>query len=209
MKTVPVALYLSRMDRMPGGPRLVEAGLAMAMNESIAGVSEQDCARRVAESLEHGMLEGRAAALQESEQLLAVERASFEERLAAERQRWIGEEAVPMRAAIVAGLGQISEQISSKVAEALKPVIIDAVRASMQATLADKLIQLMGADGTTQIEISGPADFVAGLCAQLPEHLNVVRGDAHDGVDVRVAVRDTELQTSIGAWISTLQHLGS
>lgn len=204
-----MALYLSRMEPASAGSRLIEAGLAIALTESDTGISEQECARRVTEGFERGVLDGRAAALQESERFLAAERAGFEERLAAERRRWIEEEAVSMQAAILNGLDQISGQISSKMAEALKPVIVDAVRASMQATLVDKLTQLMGTDGATRIDISGPADLVAGICALLPEHLNVVRGDAGDGVDVRIAVQDTELQTSIGAWISTLQSSGS
>lgn len=207
MKTVPVALYLSRMESVPARPSLVD--LAMALKETAAGISEQDCALRVAESREQGLLEGRTAALQEGEQLLATERAHFEERLADERRRWVEEEAVAMRTAILGGLDRMSGHISSKVADALKPVIVDAVRANMQAALVDKLTQLMGTDGTTRIEISGAADLVAAICAALPEHLNVVRGDAHDGVDVRIAVQDTELQTSIGAWISAFQHSGS
>lgn len=206
MKTVPVALYLSRMESAPR-PSLVD--LAATLKEAATGLSEQDCARRVAESHEQGFLEGRAVALREGEQLLAAERASFEERLAADRQRWVEEEAVAMRAAILDGLDRMSGHISSKVADALKPVIVDTVRVNMQAALVDKLTQLMGTDGTTQIEISGPSDLVAAICSVLPEHLTVVRGDAHDGVDVRVAVQDTELQTSIGAWISAFQPSSS
>lgn len=209
MKAVPMGLYLSRMETASGGSSLAEVGLALALSETAAGISEHDCARRVAESHERGLLEGRAAALQESEQLLAVERARFEDYLAVERQRWVEEEAVAMRAAFVDGLAQISGQISSKVALALNPVIVAAVRADMQAALADKLTQMMGADGTTLIEISGPTDFVEAICAQLPEHLNVVRGGAHDGIDIKIAVQDTELQTNIGAWIAALQTSGS
>ena len=159
---------------------------------------------RVEEAHMRGMLDGRAAADAEYAALLAAKDAAFEEKLAAERQKWAADEGARLSALFASGLADVEQRIAAQVGRILKPLFAEEVRRAAVSALSQTLTEMLAKGTYARIVVSGPADLVSVLQARIGPVDAALSFVVSDGVDVTVNADETVLETRIGAWATCL-----
>jgi hypothetical protein len=188
---LPVGRYLKDL----GGETSRHGGRSLAPRN---GVSELES--RIGDAHARGLLEGRAAAQAEIEAALAAQAAVFEEKLAAERQRWAAEQGAVLGERLRAGMGDISQSIAEQVGRILKPVLARQARTKAVTMLAENLREMLARGDYAKIVISGPRDLLAALAARVGNGFAGLSFAEAEGGDLKVSADETILETRISAW---------
>lgn len=193
----PVSHYLTEIS----GDAVRQLGDPARMGGRNAG---GDVESRIEEARLRGAAEARAAAEAAQESALAAQRAAFEVKLAAERQRWTSEEGERLAALVSSRLLDIEQKISERVGRVLRPVVDAEVRRAAVSSLAETLRSMLLQGAYARLSVSGPSDLIASLDAHLGDARGAMSFAETDGVDLVVTADDTVLETRIGAWIRSL-----
>lgn len=153
---------------------------------------------------ESGRQAGLDEARAESSAALDREREAFEQRLAAERERWLGEEAEQLHERLAAGIRRLEESISECVARVLRPFVIDTLRRQMIDDLIEHIATMIGSNEKIAIKIAGPADLLASLREKLAPLPAAIDYEQRDRVDVSVVAEQTAIETQLEAWIKLI-----
>lgn len=168
------------------------------------GTSEMEI--RVQDAHARGVLEGRAAAQAEHDADLAGQIALFEQKLAAERQRWSTEEGVHLGDLIATAMDDLERRIAEQVSRILRPVLAEEVRNRAVARLAQELSGMLAKGDYAKITVSGPRDLLDALEVRLAGGRGGLSFVAADTADLVVSADDTILETRIGAWVRALDE---
>lgn len=164
-----------------------------------------DAELRIEEARTRGMVDGRAAAEAEYAASLAAREALFEERLAAERQKWAADEGARLGELLASTLLDIERRISEQVGRILRPVFGEEVRRAAVSALALTLRDMVAKGAYARIAVSGPSDLLAALQAGLGDEQGGVSFVVSERADIVVNADDTVLETRIGAWAKFLE----
>ncbi|MCC7251467.1 hypothetical protein [Hyphomicrobium sp.] len=197
MTALPVAYYLKELSGEPS--RRGGRGLGAFGSE---GTSDLDV--QLDEAHARGVLEGRAAAQVENEAAAAAQAAAFEQRLAAERQKWVAEQSTRLGEMIATAFEDLENRVSDVVGEVLKTVLSAEVRHRAVEELAQSLNGLMSKGDYARITISGPPDLLAAMEEQLAGRHAGLSFVAADGADLVIRADETILATRIGAWAEVI-----
>ncbi len=192
---LPVAYYLRELN----GDTERRGGRAMAAG----GVSESDVL--IADAHARGVLEGQAAAQVELDAALAQQQASFDQKLATERQKWAVEQGTHLSELIAAAFEDVEQRFAERVGSILKPFLGESVRAKALEELSASLNLMLAKGEYAKIAISGPKDLLSALEARLGDRHAGVTFVESDGVDVAVSADGTIIETQIGAWTEAIQ----
>lgn len=195
MSTLPVAHYLRELAP-DAGRRRIGADL-------VSGKEEVE--RRVEEARMLGVLEGRAAVQAEFDARLKAQAASFEQKFAEARQAWVQAEGERLAGLLASAAEDLKHQIAEQVARVLRPFVADTARLRATDELKASLDRLLTNGEYGRVSISGPQDLIAAF----KEHAdgkgwNVVF-QASQGVDLRVSLDETILETRIGEWTAAIK----
>jgi len=197
MTALPVAYYLKELSGEPSRRGGRAAGIFGS--EEAADIDFQ-----LKEAHQRGLAEGRAQAQAEHEAALAAQAASFEEKLAAERQRWAVEQGTHLGERIAASIDDLEQRVADAVSEVLKPVLREEIRLKAVEELSRTLESLLSKGDYSKIAISGPADLIAAMQARLAGNDAGLSFVAADGADITVSADETILATRIGAWADAI-----
>ncbi|MCW2274974.1 hypothetical protein GJ654_10590 [Rhodoblastus acidophilus] len=161
--------------------------------------------------LEQSMLkafeEGREAARRE----WAEERARLESsrtlEFARERAKWQQEEGQRLVEAHRAAIADFETRCAQAVANILKPFLTQAVIARVTDSLVQNIEVLFSSRRRSLFEISGPQDLLDALKEKFADQQASIAYSLSDGLDVRVRVDDTVIETQLGAWMQALGAL--
>lgn len=199
MTALPVAHYLRELS---GEPSRRGRGLSGAGGDT-------DLESRVGEAHALGVLEGRAAAQVEQDQRLAQQQAAFDQKLAAERQKWAAEQGVVLGELLVTQLRDIEDRIAGQVSRVLKPVVADHVRGRAVDELSRMLEGMLAKGDYAKVTVSGPEDLLGPVEARLSGLGVGVNFVPAEGVDLVVSADETILETRIGSWVQAIDGEGS
>jgi len=168
-------------------------------------------AHPAAAKLEQALLkafeEGRDAARRE----WAVERsdlkAEIEEQVAHERECWAKDEGDRLLAAHRAAMADFEMRCAQAVANILRPFLTQSVIARVTESLVQNIEVLFASRKRSLFEISGPQDLIEALKQKFSDRPASISYALSDGVDVRVRVDDTVIETQLGAWMQALGAL--
>lgn len=197
MTALPVAYYLKELS----GEVSRRGGRSLA---ALGQDGTSDLEAQIGEAHARGVLEGRAGAQTEFGAAAVAQAATFEQRLAVERETWAAVEGARLGAAIRAGLEDIEQRISGIVSEVLKPFLGDQVRAKAALELSQALKGMLSKGDYAKITVSGPADLLNAVEQQLSGQSGV-SFVAADGADLTVSADETILATRIGAWVHAIE----
>ena len=233
MKPVPFAQYLARHQATPragsgAAPRgpLRKSGRRMTRRRARSPLLRKSesqrqeprfeeartpDARPATAKLEQALLkafeEGRDAARQE----WAVDRADvkeeIEEQVARERENWAKAEGDRLLAAHRAAMADFETRCAQAVANILRPFLTQAVIARVTDALVQNIEVLFASRKRSLFEISGPQDLIEALKQKFSDRPASISYVLSDGVDVRVRVDDTVIETQLGAWMQALGAL--
>ncbi|MBJ6123932.1 hypothetical protein [Microvirga splendida] len=150
--------------------------------------------------------EEREAARQQLEEVMAAEKARYEDELASQRVIWVEQQAAQLSVQIVEGIGRIEAILSERIANILKPFVSEAFRQQSIAEFREALATLLLSDETGPMKIAGPEDLVLVLKENLGPHGEAIEFLPGDHVEVSVTARDTTIQTQLRAWSDRLEQ---
>lgn len=200
----PAGLYLTRFDI----EEATELSLDLIGNPEQSAhwmpEPEVDLETRLAASRETGYAEGLEAARTEASAEREEAQRVFDERFAAERQKWVVEQSDVLTEKLAAAVRQMQETLAECVGQVLRPFVIESLRKQMLLDLVEHVVGIAATHDGLTIKIAGPADLLAGLreaFAALPLAIDYATSD---GVDVRVVAADTVIETRLQAWIDLI-----
>ncbi|HEX2841788.1 hypothetical protein [Hyphomicrobium sp.] len=193
---LPVAYYLRDLS----GDAERRGGRALAQG----GVSESEAL--ISDAHVRGVLEGRAAAQVEQDAVLGQLQASFDQKLATERQRWAAEQGAHLSALIATAFEDLEQRVAERVGSILKPFLSDSIRAKALEELSASLNLMLAKGEYAKIAISGPKDLLSEIEARLSQRHAGVTFVESDGADVVVYADGTIIETQIGAWTEAIQR---
>jgi len=184
---------------------------ALAPSPSLAPPPEPGAAPLPSPKLEQSMLkafeEGREAARRE----FAEERARLENSMALdvarERVKWAREEGQRLAEAHRAAIADFETRCAQAVANILRPFLTQAVIARVTESLVQNIEVLLASRRRSLFEISGPQDLLDALKEKFAEQQASIAYSLNDGLDVRVRVDETIIETQLGAWMQALGAL--
>lgn len=207
-----VAHYLPRFDEEPKSlaPQPVVPALDLVMPEAELDIVEpepEDPRQILTDELREQLLEeGRASAKAACEAALERQRAEFAEKLAEERRGWAQEEGERLGRDFRDALGRFSARIGEDVERILEPFVARGIRERMLAALVDTLRLLLADRENPMIHLSGPLDLLEAICAKLNGENIATKIDDVGGVDVRVRLDATTIETRLGEWMAQLRE---
>lgn len=201
MSALPVARYLKELSG--DGSRRSERLFAPPGVEDAADVE-----LRISEAHARGMAEGRAAAEAEFAAAAAAQAAGFEDKLAAERERWAVEQGAALGERCASAFDEMERRLAHTLGELLKPVLSESIRSRAMDELAAVLHGMLSKGEYATVVVSGPPDLLATMEARLAGSHPGMSFVPSDGMDVSVSIDETILETRIAAWIGTLTGEG-
>lgn len=198
MTALPVSYYLK--DLSGEAQRRGAHGFAALRG----GGEPSELALQIGEAHARGLAEGRAAAQAENEAAAAAQAEAFEQRLACERAQWVQEQGTHLSEQVKTAFEDLERRIAGLVGEAMKPVLAEHIRVRAVEELSRVLNGMLSGGEYARVTISGPADLLSVMEAQLagghPGVSFVPRGTA----DIAVNADETILATQIGAWADAI-----
>jgi Skp family chaperone for outer membrane proteins len=233
MKPVPFAEYLARHKAAPAPapeskpswppprqhtPDEKPASLSPLLRktevqrvQALREVREDEA--RAAPKLEQSLLkafeDGRAAMRREWDEERARLKEEIAEQVAREREHWAQTEGERLLAAHRAAMTEFETRCAQAVANILRPFLTQAVIARVTESLVQNIEVLITSRRRAMFEISGPQDLIEALKQKFSDRPASITYSLTDGVDVRVRVDETIIETQLGAWMQALGALSS
>jgi flagellar biosynthesis/type III secretory pathway protein FliH len=198
MRPIPIAQYLEQFGRVSVSERQVARPEPMAV-ASRPLAAPQDRGESLEEAFERGRREGAAAARKEAERAYAKESAERDERARAERIAFGAAEYTRLHDKIAYGLLEIEANIARSVASILKPYLAEAQSNQILQSLSHQLRQILSG-GDEVMKIVGPKDMLEALKDKLSGCAASVEYVVSDGVDVRITLQQTLIETRLASW---------
>ncbi|ATQ69673.1 MULTISPECIES: hypothetical protein [Methylosinus] len=148
--------------------------------------------------------EGRAAAKEECEELIARERAASLLRLETERRSWAREEGERLGEQFRSAFDRFVEETGADVGRVLEPFVTGEVRERMVEALVDRLRVMIADREHPVVRLCGPTDLLDSLCEKLGGEGVATRIEDVGGVDVRARLDATTIETSLEDWMREL-----
>jgi hypothetical protein len=203
-----VADVLMRFDEPP---RFAPPLAPLAPPEPVAPVVEEELVpdeprTELTDELRAQLVEdGRAAAKEEYDALIARERAAFSLRVETERRRWASEEGERLGDEFRSALDQFVTQVGEDVGRVLEPFVTREMRERMLDALVDRLRVVIADRDDPVVRLSGPTDLLDALCEKLSGEGVATRIEDVGGVDVRARLEATTIETRLEDWMRELR----
>lgn len=158
------------------------------------------------EAHERGRQEAFAVARAEYERALGEQRRLFDERLAAEREKWVATQSEVIVGRFEESFQALETTVSSLVAQVLKPFVADALKTSVLEDLSSVLKELIAKGRASHLRIAGPEDLLAALKQKLADHSGVEYVPSATG-ELEIEADRTLLETRLSEWRRQLREL--
>jgi hypothetical protein len=205
---IPLSHVLADFGRPAPAPTPREEPGQIAPAATAGILAEEQAASMVDEAFARGERAGRAAAAADLEKRLSEAKASAEERLAAEQQRWKSEHADELAARLASGIEELESRIASAAARVLTPFVTAELRTGMIDALGDSIRTLLSGGAKAALRIRGPQDLLAELRSKLGDVSVTIEWEESRDADVRVIADQTMIETEIQKWTDRFAETG-
>jgi flagellar biosynthesis/type III secretory pathway protein FliH len=200
MSAAPIARYLLELD---------VGDDARATPPGWSGTGKPPTMNKLAmvdEAYAKGFDSGKATAESQIESKIAERDTLHQQMLASAREAWTRLEAERLTEQLVKGLEALEARLADTTARILKPFLAAEMHRKAITDLAETLTVLRRHEKTAEISVSGTADLLEALRAQLEGKFENVSYHRSDACDVRITVGQTVLETRVGAWLSRIEE---
>ncbi|MBZ6078572.1 DUF2345 domain-containing protein [Microvirga puerhi] len=132
---------------------------------------------------------------------LATERASAEEKLRLERNKWASDEANKLSAGIAEGLSDLNRELNERIARILLPFLDVAIREQVLDELVQTLRVLFSNNGGIKMTIAGSEDLIQALQKRIALNDRDVHYVSLQESEIRVVADETTIETQLKMWI--------
>lgn len=224
MKAIPIAQYLSQLERepsdsetatprqgrrepFPARPRLVTSSTNPKPPADPPPALVQDIEARIAEAYERGVQDGRAGAAAEQEQRQAAQETEYELRLNKEIEAFRANELSQFAEAISTSVTEIEERIALTVARIIKPYLLRRQMKLVFDALCEDYARLRSSDATPLLRISGRESVLNALRSRLSGQPIEIEYSLNENVEVTVLAESTRIQTQLQAWTDAINAI--
>ncbi len=155
---------------------------------------------------DRGFAEAQAKTIECYEALLREREAAFEERLAAERQRWAETTAAESARLIKDEIYRCECAIGNEVARLLLPLIGEQLTQRSINEIRDLVRRLLTESPEAHLRISGPRDLVEAMREALGENGLHASVQESDTLELRVEIDQVVVESRVSKWIERLQE---
>lgn len=198
----PVAGYLVNF----GPPESNELPAAFTVDPPECPRDEAQCVHSgeaILAARQEALAEGMAIVSRICEEQLTQERQMFENRLAAERDRWAREESEKLSSEIEAAVAELESKIAGCVTRILKPFIMESAPNLMIGRLAENIATLVRGLQSPMLSISGPEDLLSRLRERMTP-LVECEYYFNKAADIRVVAGETLIESQLAAFSARL-----
>ncbi len=174
--------------------------LGFSQTEETAKKIDEACAR-VREDVQ-------AKADDRLQRALSEQAAAFTEKLEAERNAWVEEQATVLSSALVTAIDGLEKRIADTAAKVLKPFLVERSREQAVAELAECVVRILADPAHPALAISGPQDLLDSFSTALGANAGSISFQPDASVDIRVIAGETILETRIQEWVARLDRSG-
>ena len=197
----PLARHLTRFTPeiagvvLPPEPEAAEPQITLAVSDLEARL-HQARGRALAEAHAES---ARAIAQMNSDRDLAIAGA-----VATARAEWVATQAAALDASCRAAVNEMRELICSRVADILRPILVEAVTARAVSSLSDAVDRLIADPSHPVLTIRGPGDLIAALKDARGGSSNVLYEEAAT-TEIKMTAEGSHVETKLGAALAMLR----
>jgi hypothetical protein len=223
MKAIPIAQYLSQLEREPSDhntasrlerrepfapkPRLVSSSINLKPLAELTPVPAQEIEARIAEAYERGVQDGRVEANAEHAKHQAAQESERESRLQTELEAFRANELAQFAEVISAGLAEIEERIALTAARILKPYLLRSQMKLVFDALCGDYARLRSLDAPPLLRVSGRESVLSALRSRLSGQPIEIEYSLNENVEVTVLAENTRIQTQLQAWTDAINAI--
>jgi len=223
MKAIPIAQYLSQLEREPSDsdaprrqgrrepfptrPRLVTSATNLKPPADPPLAPVQDIEARIAEAYERGVQDGGAEANAEEEKRRAARETEYESRLHKEIEEFRANELAQFAEAISTSLTEIEERISLAAARIMKPYLHRKQMKLVFDALCEDYARLRSSDAPPLLRVSGRESVLNTLRSRLSGQPIEIEYSLNENVEVTVLAESTRIQTQLQAWTDAINAI--
>ena len=223
MKAIPIAQYLSQLEREPGEretaprqvlrdpfptkPRLVTTSPSLRLPAQPSPSPPPDIEARLAEAYERGVQAGRSEANVEHEKQLAARETDYASRLEAAIEAVRAGELAQFAEAVSASLTEIEERLALTLARIMKPYLLRQQMKLVFDALCEDYARLRSCDAPPLLRISGHESVLSTLRSRLAGQPIEIEYSLNENVEVTVLADHTRIQTQLQAWTDAINQI--
>ena len=212
----PLARYLTRFsevepvaalsfDRAFSEPAFSEP----AFDGPLASDPEEDLAERLAAAREEALAEAGADAASQVLALTASHQVALTDALVEARARWVADEGATHAALIGQAFTDLREDLSRRIAGALKPLLTAALVERAQAAVSEAIDHIVADPDHPVVTVRGPSDLLDGIKAARAEAqaLERITYLTAAGVEIIVDAAGTHVETKLAAALAAIEEI--
>jgi len=202
---VPAAARLVEFSLVPNGDRSRRGLQTFTRSTPAAEIPVDREAERIAAAFLRGRNEGLDTARAEYQSKFSAAEVSFEERLAAQRSLWAGDQGAVFAERIDHAFEALRTDVGDSVAAILAPFAEEALRARIVEELLRTLEKTLKGGRPASLKMSGPEDILESIRRTLGDSAAAIEFEVTDDIDVRVVADRTVIETQLGAWLQRIR----
>lgn len=138
---------------------------------------------------------------------LGEQRAAAELKIDQARKTWAADFGQALAQELTGGLEKMHHVLADNFVEVLVPIIRDEARSDAVRKIADAIRNTAGSDWEGPIVIEGPGDLVKALQENLGDMKAVIEPRTREGLDIKVTINETILETQLEAWGDAVRRI--
>jgi hypothetical protein len=223
MKAIPIAQYLSQLERepaerepgprlgrrdpFPGKPRLVTSSPSPKPSADPPPALVPDVESRIAEAYERGVQDGGAEANAEHAKRQAAQEADYESSREKAFEAFRAHELAQFAEMISTSLTQMEERIALTMARIMKPYLLRKQMKLVFDALCEDYARLRSSDAPPLLRVSGRESVLGALRNRLAGQPIEIEYSLNENVEVTVLAAHTRIQTQLQAWTDAINAI--
>ena len=198
---LPAAAKLIEFTRAPVADKAKLTAVRPALHTGAAPVEDPE---PVALAFLRGRYQGLDDGRVEFEARLKAAEAAFEERLAAERAKWVAEQGAVLGERIAQAFTTLGDELGDSVGAILTPFLDEKLRQKVVEELLRALEKVLKGGRPSVLKMSGPHDLLETIRQALGASSAAIEFETTTDVDVRVVADKTVIETQLEAWLQKI-----
>jgi len=223
MKAIPIAQYLSQLERepaeratgprlavgepYPAKPRLVTTSPSPKPPADPPAAVVPDIEASIAEAYQRGVQDGRAEANAEHIKRQAAQETDYDSRLEKASEAFRAKELAQFAEAISSSLTEIEERIALTTARIMKPYLLRKQMKLVFDALCEDYARLRSSDAPPLLRVSGRESVLSALRSRLASQPIEIEYSLNENVEVTVLADNTRIQTQLQAWTDAINAI--
>ena len=161
----------------------------------------------IEEAYTRGYEEGQREAEVRMAHDLGEQKAAAELKLDQARKTWVADIGEVLSQELNAAVEKMHNVLADNFVDVLVPIIRDEARGEAVRKIAEAIRSTAPSDWAGAIVVEGPNDLITSLQEQLGDMKAIIEMRTRDGLDIKVTINETILETQLEAWGEAVRRI--